>query len=262
MQYLQRVSRIRISYLAREYWFELLIGALAIAAIIELILVAGRAELEHVVRRTRSGGPDAAALHAPAVSLRRSGCLLDPRGGALLCRRRADPVDREPVPRRVGVRRPAREPARRQAGVDRLGDRPRRHYGGCLQHPRPHDRRAHPDSRRLRNRLGRRLRSARASGAGRSGGGARGPGRARAGGGCPRRRGRGARADRARAPRHRRPRGQRHGAPDRRGPAQAPPSAGRGQGCAQRRRAGRPLGACGDAPAARRNAPATARSSN
>jgi signal transduction histidine kinase len=35
------VSRIRISYLAREYWFELLIGALAVAAIVDLILSPG-----------------------------------------------------------------------------------------------------------------------------------------------------------------------------------------------------------------------------
>jgi signal transduction histidine kinase len=35
------VSRIRISYLAREYWFELLIGALAVAAILDLILAPG-----------------------------------------------------------------------------------------------------------------------------------------------------------------------------------------------------------------------------
>ena len=32
------MSRIRISYIAREYWFELLIGALGVAAVIELIL--------------------------------------------------------------------------------------------------------------------------------------------------------------------------------------------------------------------------------
>jgi signal transduction histidine kinase len=41
VRYLQRVSRIRISYLAREYWFELLIGALAVAAILDLILAPG-----------------------------------------------------------------------------------------------------------------------------------------------------------------------------------------------------------------------------
>jgi signal transduction histidine kinase len=35
------VSRIRISHLAREYWFELLIGALAVAAILDLILSPG-----------------------------------------------------------------------------------------------------------------------------------------------------------------------------------------------------------------------------
>jgi signal transduction histidine kinase len=36
------VSRIRISYLAREYWFELLIAALAVAAILDLILAPSR----------------------------------------------------------------------------------------------------------------------------------------------------------------------------------------------------------------------------
>jgi signal transduction histidine kinase len=36
LQYLQRVSRIR--YIAREYWFELLIGALATAAMLELVI--------------------------------------------------------------------------------------------------------------------------------------------------------------------------------------------------------------------------------
>jgi signal transduction histidine kinase len=41
VRYGQRVSRIRISYLAREYWFELLIGALAVAAIVDLILSPG-----------------------------------------------------------------------------------------------------------------------------------------------------------------------------------------------------------------------------
>jgi signal transduction histidine kinase len=35
------VSRIRISYVAREYWFELLIGALAVAAVVDLILTPG-----------------------------------------------------------------------------------------------------------------------------------------------------------------------------------------------------------------------------
>jgi signal transduction histidine kinase len=38
VRYVQRVSRMRIRYLAREYWFELLIGALAIAAVLELVV--------------------------------------------------------------------------------------------------------------------------------------------------------------------------------------------------------------------------------
>jgi signal transduction histidine kinase len=41
VRYVQRVSRMRIRYLAREYWFELLIGALAVAAILDLILSPG-----------------------------------------------------------------------------------------------------------------------------------------------------------------------------------------------------------------------------
>ena len=38
MRYVQRVSGIRVRYVAREYWFELLIGALAIAAMVELVI--------------------------------------------------------------------------------------------------------------------------------------------------------------------------------------------------------------------------------
>lgn len=38
MRYVQRVNRSRITSFAREYWFELLIGALAIAAMLELII--------------------------------------------------------------------------------------------------------------------------------------------------------------------------------------------------------------------------------
>jgi signal transduction histidine kinase len=38
VRYVQRVSRSKVSYLAREYWFELLIGVLAISAMLELII--------------------------------------------------------------------------------------------------------------------------------------------------------------------------------------------------------------------------------
>jgi signal transduction histidine kinase len=38
VRYVPRVNRSRISYVAREYWFELLIGALAIAAMLELVI--------------------------------------------------------------------------------------------------------------------------------------------------------------------------------------------------------------------------------
>jgi signal transduction histidine kinase len=38
VRYLQRVSHSKINYLAREYWFELLIGGLLVAAMLELVL--------------------------------------------------------------------------------------------------------------------------------------------------------------------------------------------------------------------------------
>ena len=41
MRYLQRVNRSRLREFGREYWFELLIGALSVAALIELILTPG-----------------------------------------------------------------------------------------------------------------------------------------------------------------------------------------------------------------------------
>ena len=179
--YGQLMSRIR--YVAREYWFELLIGALAVAAIVDLVLgrnMPGAPSHEPVVRRTGSGRADSSALRPPAVSVRRSGRVLGARGGALLRRRCADPVYGEPVPGRVGLCFPAREPARQQAGGHRVGDRARKHYDGRLQHPRPRDGGDHPDSRRLRNRLGRGLRSPHARRTGRGSRNTCGPGRARA----------------------------------------------------------------------------------
>ena len=57
MEYLQRVSRIR--HIAREYWFELLIGALALAAMLEL-----------VVGRNSSGAPGTTLwFSVPAVAV-------------------------------------------------------------------------------------------------------------------------------------------------------------------------------------------------
>src|SRR3954470_2887557 len=103
---------------------------------------------------------------------------------------------------------------------------------------------------RVRDRVARGFRRARALRAGRGGRGTRGHCRARARRGSSDRRCRGARANRARAPRHRRPRGQRDGASGRRGPAQAAGWAGRGQGSADRRRADRTHGPRRDAPAA------------
>jgi len=41
VRYLQRVNRSRLREFGREYWFELLIGALSVAALIELILTPG-----------------------------------------------------------------------------------------------------------------------------------------------------------------------------------------------------------------------------
>ena len=41
MRYVQRMNRDRASRFAREYWFELLFGAIGVAAVIELILPQG-----------------------------------------------------------------------------------------------------------------------------------------------------------------------------------------------------------------------------
>ena len=59
MRYVQRVSGMRLRYLAREYWFELLIGALGIAAMLELI-----------IGRDSPGAPDTTLWFAiPAVAV-------------------------------------------------------------------------------------------------------------------------------------------------------------------------------------------------
>ena len=59
MRYVQRVSGTRIRHLAREYWFELLIGALAIAAMLELI-----------IGRNSPGGPTTTLwFSVPAVAV-------------------------------------------------------------------------------------------------------------------------------------------------------------------------------------------------
>ena len=59
MRYVQLVSRSRISYVAREYWFELLVGALAIAAMLEL-----------VIGRNSPGAPDTTLwFSVPAVAV-------------------------------------------------------------------------------------------------------------------------------------------------------------------------------------------------
>jgi signal transduction histidine kinase len=59
VRYVQRVSGTRIRHLAREYWFELLIGALAIAAMLELI-----------IGRNSPGGPTTTLwFSVPAVAV-------------------------------------------------------------------------------------------------------------------------------------------------------------------------------------------------
>jgi signal transduction histidine kinase len=63
VRYVQQVSRSRISYVAREYWFELLIGVLAVAAMLEL-----------VIGRDSPGAPDTTLwFSVPAVA-----CLVLP----------------------------------------------------------------------------------------------------------------------------------------------------------------------------------------
>jgi signal transduction histidine kinase len=69
VRYVQRMSRSRIEGVAREYWFELLIGALAVAAMLEL-----------VIGRNSAGAPDTTLwFSVPAVA-----CLVLP----LFARRR------------------------------------------------------------------------------------------------------------------------------------------------------------------------------
>jgi signal transduction histidine kinase len=59
VRYVQRVSRSKINDVTREYWFELLIGALAIAAVLELIM-----------GRNSPGGPTTTLWFAvPAVAV-------------------------------------------------------------------------------------------------------------------------------------------------------------------------------------------------
>jgi signal transduction histidine kinase len=59
LRYVQRMSRSRIEDVAREYWFELLIGALAVAAMFEL-----------VVQRNSPGAPPTSLRYAvPAVAV-------------------------------------------------------------------------------------------------------------------------------------------------------------------------------------------------
>ena len=199
-----------------------------------------RAADDGVVRRAGGRARRAAASRSPPVPLRR------PRDGlaggcwTLVRRRAAGRVHDRRHGRRHGRCVPARQPTRRRSGANRLGRRPQQRGDHRLQQPRSRRRRVRLHPGPVRDRLARRLRPARACGAGRGGGRASEPGRAGARVGGAHRRRRGARADRARAPRHRRPRRQRDGAPGRRRPAQASRHARRRRGGAPRRRADRP----------------------
>ena len=131
-----RVSRSRMSDLAREYWFELLV-----------VLWPPRASLELVVGRDSPGAPTTSLWFAVPAWRSRAASVRPPVGfpsrapaaywilaaalsfvnGVLI------PLSRA-WHRRVGDRRPAREPARREAGEDRLWRSCSRHRDGGLQH--------------------------------------------------------------------------------------------------------------------------------
>src|SRR5213083_2028667 len=190
----------RIRTVAPEYWFELLIAVMAIAGMLEL-----------VVGRDSPGAPGMSLWFSiPAVAI-----LVLP----LFVRRRfpfAAPAAYWLIAAALTYVDGLLIPFIGSLGV--IGKRPGLH------------------SRQVRGRLGRRVRTTRAFGAGRGGRDARDPRRARARGGGdardPRRArargvradrsGRGARTHRARAPRHRRPRDERDGAPGRSRPTPAP----------------------------------------
>ena len=256
MRYVQHVSRSRISYVAREYWFELLIGAMGIAVSSSWWSLAGRADQ----RRCGSRCPrwrswccrSSRAAGFPSPLRPRTGFWRRPH----LCRRPADHVHRT-ASTSSGLASGsssgtcASEGWRRSASPSSS-----HHYDRGLQHPRPparHGSSSSPSRFVVSWVAGYALRerSEQAEAAEEP----RGPRRARARFGRTRRGGRGAVADRARAPRHRRPRRQRDGAPGRRRPAQAPRCAGRGPRSAQGRRAGWPHGACRDAPSPGCHAP-------
>ena len=160
MRYVRHVIRIRD--VARRYWFELLIAFLAIAGMLELL-----------VGRDSPGAPPTTLwiavpavavlvlpLFAPTLSVRRPCCLLDTGCGDLVRRRTVARVHRQPRPRRVGERVPARnlrDPLKANVGliIVVVG------IVVVVQHPRPTDsRRLRIHSPPVRGRLGRGLRLA------------------------------------------------------------------------------------------------------
>ena len=86
MEYLPCVNRLRD--VAREYWFELLIGALAVSAMCELVIASG-SDTSLWFDMPAVALAIAAALRPPALSVRRPGCLLAPGDGDLVRRRSA-----------------------------------------------------------------------------------------------------------------------------------------------------------------------------
>ncbi len=117
-------------------------------------------------------------LPATALPLCRPGRLLGPGGGDRARRLAVDPVRGQPLPGRPGGRVPARQPPEHFPDGARPGDRGRRLGDRRLRDSRQHDRRADLHPARVRDRLARRLRGARAVGAGRGGRDSGGRGRA------------------------------------------------------------------------------------
>ena len=173
MRYVQRMNRDRATQLAREYWFELLIGALLISALLELVI---QDDSPGAPPSSLWFGVPALALAVCPLFARRNFPFAAPaaywltRNRDLVRGRPADPVHGRALPGRAGVGLSTREPERCQARVGRACDRARRDHDDRLQHPRPRTRRDHLHPSRLRHRLGGRFRAPRAVGAGGGGG--------------------------------------------------------------------------------------------
>ena len=121
----------RIESVAREYWFELLIASWRSRACWSCGSSAIRRgpDDDPVVLDPGGGATAPAALRAPALPVRCSGCFLAPRSGADVRGRTADPVHRQLRPRGHGAAfllgnlRDARKPAVGLAIVTAAGDR-------------------------------------------------------------------------------------------------------------------------------------------